>query len=95
MGHFVQSLNIFVLSKNYHCQRTLLPYDVVLVCFCISHWLPHFSKCIRPLATSTVFPLPADVTKAFEDLKEAVKHSVLHAIVDKVPFVVETSCFLF
>ena len=77
-------------SRNYHCRRTLLLYDVVLVYLRITLTGFHFSERIRPLATPTAFPLSADTTKAFEDLKEAVEHSVLHAIIDKVSFVAET-----
>lgn len=73
-----------------------LPTDISSLRRCVglfsyySQWVSRFSDRIAPLARSTSFPLSTDAVRAFEDMKDAVEKSVLHAIDDNVPFVVET-----
>ena len=53
-------------------------------------WIPRFSERIRPLAASTSFPISDAAVFAFNDLRDGVERSVLQAVDDSIPFVVET-----
>ena len=52
-------------------------------------WIPRFSERIRPLAASTSFPISDAAVFAFNDLRDGVERSVLQAVDDSIPFVVE------
>ena len=53
---------------------------------CYSQWIRCFSERIQPLA----FPISEEAKTAFETLKRAIEESVVCAIVECVPFEVET-----
>lgn len=55
-----------------------------------SKWIHNFSEKIKPLSRNTIFPLPQSALDAFNQLKEDIENSVVCAIDDNLPFVVET-----
>lgn len=55
-----------------------------------SKWIPCYSDKIKPLLDCSNFPLNDTCISAIDDLKEAIENSVLSAIDESVPFVVET-----
>ena len=55
-----------------------------------SQWIQHYSEKIRPLITTSTFPISKEAKAAFEALKKDIEHSVIWAIDEQVPFEVET-----
>ena len=55
-----------------------------------SKWIIHFSAKIRPLSQNNMYPLPTDVKRAFDILKNDIKEATICAIDPDIPFVVET-----
>ena len=55
-----------------------------------SKWIKNFSQKIKSLTSNTTFPLPQAALDAFNLLKEDIENSVLAAIDENLPFVVET-----
>ena len=55
-----------------------------------SKWIPNFSEKIKPLSSNSEFPLPPPAVDAFNLLKKEIEHSVVAAVDETKPFVVET-----
>lgn len=55
-----------------------------------SQWIPRFSDKIRPLASSSSFPLGQEAVAAFRDLKIEIEKAMLLSIDESKSFVVET-----
>ena len=55
-----------------------------------SKWIPYFSDKIKPLTRNKSFPLLPEAVHAFEIIKKTIEESVIMAVDDKLPFVVET-----
>ena len=55
-----------------------------------SPWIQRYSEKIRPLTTTSTFPLSNDAQAAFESLKKDIAESVVCAIDEDAPFEVET-----
>ena len=52
--------------------------------------MKNFSEKIRPLSSNTIFPLPEPALDALKQLKKDIEESVVCAIDENLPFVVET-----
>ena len=55
-----------------------------------SPWIKHYSEKIRPLTTTSIFPLSTKAVKVFEGLKEDIAKSVVCAADEDTTFEVET-----
>ena len=55
-----------------------------------SKWIHSFSEKIRPLVDNRDFPVSATVLNAFEKLKVEIANSVIAAVDETLPFVIET-----
>lgn len=54
-----------------------------------SKWVPNYSDKIRSLVATRIFPVTAKAASDFKRLKEDVVKSVISAIDEQLPFVVE------
>ena len=55
-----------------------------------SPWIHHYSDKIRPLTTTSSFPISREAQQVFENLKKDIAESVVCAVDEDVPFEVET-----
>ncbi|XP_033114042.1 uncharacterized protein LOC117114484 [Anneissia japonica] len=55
-----------------------------------AHWIPEYSRKVKPLSSSSTFPLGEEAVKAFHDLKSDIQNSVVAAIDENIPFEIET-----
>ena len=55
-----------------------------------SHWIYDHSSKVRPLSTTTTFPVTKEAEAAFHTFKQDIENSVVQAIDDSLPFEVET-----
>ncbi len=55
-----------------------------------SQWIQGYSEKIRPLTTTSTFPMSQDAQTVFESLKTDIANSVVSAINEDIPFEVET-----
>ena len=55
-----------------------------------SPWIKHYSEKIRPLTTTSIFPLSREAQLAFENVKRDIAESVLCAVDEDTLFEVET-----
>ena len=55
-----------------------------------SKWIANFSEKLQPLSSVTTFPLPNLAIKAFNTLKYDIEKSVVSAIYESLPFILET-----
>ena len=55
-----------------------------------AQWLPKFSEKIKPLISTTAFPLPNEVLLALKTLKNDLATATLSVIDEQLPFVIET-----
>ena len=55
-----------------------------------SKWIANFSEKLQPLSSVTTFPLPTSAIKAFNILKDDIEKSVVSAIDESLPLILET-----
>ena len=55
-----------------------------------SPWIQHYSEKIRPLTTTSTFPISREAKMTFESLKKDIANSVVCAVNEDIPFSVET-----
>ena len=85
-----QIQNVYAPSCSSQLRTTQKVFAMFSDFFPTSTWIQCYSEKIRPLTTTSTFPISREAQAAFENLKKDIAQSVVCAIDEDAPFGVET-----